>query len=471
MERLTSLTEGRIGRTLFHLSLPIVYANVLQTASSSINSVWVGKFLGEAALTATLTVHTVMLLLLGATFGVATIAATLIAQLLGGSYLREAKRVLGTGITLFTIISACTVAVGPVAAVPTLHLMGTPPESVTLALDYMHMFFFAVPSLYMFLFLALVLQGAGDSATPLLFTILSVAMDATLNPLLIFGVGPIPAFGIAGSALATCMGQGVSVVAMIYYLYRRDHFLCLSRADLPLFRLDWRTAGTLMRKGAPASAQVLVPALSGVLMLTLVNKLGIATASAYAVLIQLWNYVQMPAIAVAAAASSMAAQNVGAQRWDRIGSVLANGILYSSLSTTCMALLLQTLDTRAFGLFMPADSDALFIARHIHYIVTWSLVPLGVSAVLFGVVQATGAVVVPLWINVFTLLGLRYVMATLLISTCNSDFVWWSFPLSAVATLALASYYYKFGKWRAFHVMAAPRVAPNLDASHPYDRP
>src|ERR1700761_7638053 len=127
---------------------------------------------------------------------------------------------------------------------------------------------------------------------------LSVGIDIALNPVFIFGFGPIPRLGIAGSALATFIAQAASLVALIRHLYPRNHLLCLHKEEPRDLRLDWAVVGTLVKKGIPMSAQMLVLSLSGVLMITLVNRFGVDTTAAFGAGMQLWNYIQMPAFAV-----------------------------------------------------------------------------------------------------------------------------------------------------------------------------
>src|ERR1700719_1365416 len=105
MQRPASFTEGSISRALFKFALPILFANVLQSLNGSVNSIWVGRFLGEAALTATSNANTVMFLLIGAAFGISMAATILIGQCIGANDLDETKRVVGTSATFFAAIS------------------------------------------------------------------------------------------------------------------------------------------------------------------------------------------------------------------------------------------------------------------------------------------------------------------------------------------------------------------------------
>jgi len=450
-----SLTEGSIPVGLFRFSLPILFANILQSLNGSVNSIWVGRYLGEAALTATSNANTVMFLLIGAAFGVALAATILIGQYVGASNLRETKRVVGTSATFFAAISVAMAAAGLLLCRPLLLAMRTPPESLELAVAYMRVIFLALPFLYMYAFVMAVLRGAGDSKTPFFFMLLSVGIDIALNPVFIFGWGPIPRLGIAGSALATFVAQAVSLTALIRHLYRRKHMLCLHRDELAYLKVDWTVVGTLVRKGIPMSAQMLVMSLSAVLMITLVNRFGTDTTAAFGAAMQIWNYIQMPAFAVGMGVSAMTAQNVGAGKWERVTRIAGIGVLYSVLLTGSIALLIELLDTQIFGLFLPAGSAALHIGSHLNRIVTGSFIFFGISVALFGVVRATGAVMMPLIVLTVSLLLVRFPLAALFLDSYHADAIWWSFPISSALAALLAGLYYKFGGWRSAHMTPA----------------
>ena len=450
-----TLTEGSIPVGLFRFSLPILFANILQSLNGSVNSIWVGRYLGEAALTATSNANTVMFLLIGAAFGVALAATILIGQYVGASNLRETKRVVGTSATFFAAISVAMAAAGLLLCRPLLLAMQTPPESLELAVAYMRVIFLALPFLYMYAFVMAVLRGAGDSKTPFFFMLLSVGIDIALNPVFIFGWGPIPRLGIAGSALATFVAQAVSLTALIRHLYRRKHMLCLHRDELAYLKVDWTVVGTLVRKGIPMSAQMLVMSLSAVLMITLVNRFGTDTTAAFGAAMQIWNYIQMPAFAVGMGVSAMTAQNVGAGKWERVTRIAGIGVLYSVLLTGSIALLIELLDTQIFGLFLPAGSAALHIGSHLNRIVTGSFIFFGISVALFGVVRATGAVMMPLIVLTVSLLLVRFPLAALFLDSYHADAIWWSFPISSALAALLAGLYYKFGGWRSAHMTPA----------------
>jgi putative MATE family efflux protein len=330
--------------------------------------------------------------------------------------------------------------------------MSTPPDSLALAVAYMRVIFLALPFLYMYAFVMAVLRGAGDSKTPFYFMLLSVAIDIGLNPLFIFGWGPVPRMGIAGSALATFVAQAVTLTALIRHLYRRRNMLCLHQDELAYLRINWAIVRILLKKGIPMSAQMLVVSLSAVLMITLVNRFGVDATAAFGAAMQIWNYIQMPAFAVAMGISAMSAQNVGAGKWERVTRIAGVGVLYSVLLTGSIVLVIELLDTRIFGLFLPAGSQALTIASHLNRIVSGSFIFFGISVALFGVVRATGAVIAPLLVLTVSLLLVRFPLAEFFLDRYHADAVWWSFPISSVLSALLAFLYYRFGGWRSAHM-------------------
>jgi putative MATE family efflux protein len=451
-----SLLEGSLSRGLLLFALPILCGNVLQTLNGSVNTVWIGQFLGEASLAATANANNVMFLLLGGVFGFSMAATILVGQYIGAGELREAKRVVGTSATFFALLSSVMSVAGWYYSERLLRAMSTPPAAIPLATAYMRVIFLALPFMYMYTFVMAVLRGAGDSRTPFYFLVLSVALDIALNPLLIFGAGPVPRFGIAGSALATFISQAVSLVALVAYLYRRKNVLCLYGDELVLLRMDRAIVATLIKKGVPMGLQVFVISVSSVLMITLVNRFGVDTTAAYGACYQVWNYIQMSAFALGMAVSGVAAQNVGAQQWDRVAATARIGVLYNFLLMGSLILLAEFFSRPALALFLPQNSAALPLAMHANRIVAVTFVFYGISTVLIGVVRATGAVLVPLLILTVTVLVMRFTVAYALIDYGQVDAVWWSFPLSSATLAALSFIYYKFGGWRSAHMAPAP---------------
>jgi putative MATE family efflux protein len=293
------------------------------------------------------------------------------------------------------------------------------------------------------------LRGAGDSKTPFRFLVLSVVLDVALNPLFIFGLGPIPAMGIAGSALATLVSQCVALAAILRHVYKIRHPLAIHVGEGAMLKIDWSIIRSLVIKGIPMGLQMIVLSSSMVLFLRVVNRFGSDTAAAFAADMQLWNYVQMPALALGAAVSAMAAQNIGAGHWHRVSQIAKYAVLFNLLLTGVPVILLYLSETYSIGIFLPAGSPALEIAIHVNHIILWSFPLFGISMVLSGVVRAAGAVMVPLVILVIALLVVRAPLAEYSVTHWGADGVWWSFSISAITAAVLSVLYYLSGSWRS----------------------
>ncbi|PWK92465.1 MATE family efflux transporter [Fulvimonas soli] len=463
------LTEGPIARTLLWFALPILGGTVLQSLNASVNAMWIGHFLGEAALTATSNATLILFLLLSAVFGVSMASTILVGQSLGARDLAEAKRVVGTGVGFFVAISVAVAVAGYLATPALLRLLGTPADAQPYASAYLRIIFVALPSMYFYNFLMMTLRGAGDSRTPFLFMGLSVLLDIGLNPLFIFGVGPFPRLGIAGSATATLIAQSTALLALLATLRLRRHFLWIGRRELALLKPDWTILRALVFKGLPMGLQMIVISASAIVMMKLVNAHGSQTVAAYGAATQLWTYVQMPAMAIGAAVSSMAAQNVGARRWDRVARIAGAGVAYNFLLGGALIGLVYLCNRAALGLFLPGDAAALGLAEHLNAIAVWSFLFFGVTFVLFGVVRSTGAVWPPLFVLLVTLWFIRPPFALLLQPRMGADAIWWSFPLGSLASMLLALGYYRFGRWRQAHMLepAPVQQAPSTGQGVP----
>ncbi len=468
MTKPAALTEGPIGRQLLLFSLPILAGNIAQSLNGSVNAVWIGRYLGEAALTAAANANSIMFFLIGSVFGIGMAATILIGQAMGRSDVAQARRVMGTSATFFIGISVLIAASGWWLARHLLAAMGTPAASLPLAEAYLRVIFLAMPLLYTFAFLSAALRGTGDSRTPFRFLLLSVVLDIGFNPLLLFGLGPFPKLGIAGAAWATLIAQAVSLTGLLLYLRHKRHVLWLGRRDARLFRLDLPILRALIVKGVPMGLQMVLISLAMIVMISLVNGYGTATSAAYGAALQLWAYLQMPAMAIGAACSSMAAQNVGAQRWDRVAATARKGVLFNFLLTGALIAPLILFDRWTLALFLPPHSAALEIARHLNHIAVWSFLFFGVTFVISGVVRATGAVVPPLLILALSLWGIRVPFAQLLQPQLGVDAVWWSFPTSATCAMLLSLAYYRWGNWRTARMLAPSRPET---VAHPAEVP
>ena len=449
------LTTGPIGATLLAFALPTLASNILQSLNGSINSIWVGRFLGEGALAATSNANIIMFLMFSAVFGFGMAATILVGQSVGRGDIDAARRAFGSAVGLVTGGAVVIAVLGWAFAPQILRLLATPGSAQQMALVYLRIIFLGLPLSMLGVLVQMSLRGTGDSLTPLWFMILSVVIDSCFNPLLIDGIGPFPKMGIAGSATATLLASAVSSLGLLAYVYARDLPIRLRGAELRYVVPEAALIRTIVAKGLPIGAQMLVMSTAGLTMVGLVNRLGVETAAAYAVSQQLWTYIQMPAMAIGVAVSSMAAQNIGAGKWDRVNAITRAGIAYNTIITLVVITAIILFDRQVMTLFVGSASPAIPIARHIQLISSWTFVMFGATMVLFATVRANGSTLAPLIILAIAFYPVRIGFAILGQRWIGVDALWFAFPIGSLVSLALAALFYRFGGWRS-QVMSVP---------------
>ena len=460
------LTQGPLTRTLLVFALPQLVGNVMQSLNGSINAIWVGQLLGDKALAATANANIIMFLLFSLVFGFGMAATVRIGQAWGGKDIVTARRVLGTALGLTGLISLVMTLGGILYAHALLDWLATPGDARAQALDYLRVVFIANPLTTLTTMIAMALRGAGDAGTPLRFMILATVLDVALNPLLILGMGPFPALGITGSAWATVIATAIGLIAMLVWIYARDLPLRLRGAELGWLRPRREEARYLLSKGLPMGAQMLIISGAGVIMIGLVNREGLVTAAAYGALLQIWNYIGMPAMAIGGAVSAMVAQHIGAGREDRVDAISLSGSLANLAMTGVMIAALVPFDRPVLELFLGAGSPSVQAALHIQDLAIWTYLPFGITIVLFGTLRAYGVIYAQLFVLFAAMYGVRLGGYYLLYPLIGADALWYSYLLSSLASLAMILAVYFRAPWRKLMLarVAAAKVGNALVA-------
>ncbi|WP_262880716.1 MATE family efflux transporter [Psychrobacter sp. ANT_WB68] len=457
------LTEGSIAKTMLLFALPTLGSSALQSLNGSINAVWVGRFLGEEALAATANGNILMFILISFVFGFGMASTILIGQAMGRRNDTMVKKTMGTALGSIIPISILVSAIGWLFAPLLLELLGTPPSAVDLALTYLRMIFIAMPVTLTFTLIMMALRGTGDSTTPLWFIIVSVVIDLTLTPTLILGLGPFPEWGIFGAAFATAVANALALIGMVITMYMRDSVLTLRLPELRFLRADREILKSMFSKGLPMGLQMIVISSAALTMLSLINREGVQTTAAYSATQQLWTYVQMPAMALSAAASAMVAQNIGANQWSRVAGITRWGLIFNLILTGAIIGVLTMFDETILGFFLGSDSEAVPIGRHIQLMATWGFVFFGIAQVLFGTMRANGYVVWPLIVMVISMYPVRLGFAFGLYPLLGTDALWLSFPAGMVATALMGAGLYLYSGWRKGKNLVAEEAAQGTE--------
>ena len=448
------LTQGPVARTLLMFTLPTLGANVLQSLNGSISAIYVGQFLGESAFTAAGISTFVMFAIFSSVFGLGMATTILIGQARGRGDIDEVRRTIGATAGTFIAIGLVMSLFGGMIAPPILRAMSTPVAVLPFATSFLHVVFLGVPLVFMTVLLQSALRGIGDAATPFWTTVLNLIFSVLLNPVFILGLGPVPKLGLAGAAWAGVVTNMICLTFILWRIYSLDLPIRLRGKEFGLLIPDWAHLRPVLVIGVPMGLSMVIMSLSGVVMMGLINREGVETAAAYNAVNQMYGYIQMPAFAVGSAVSAMAAQNIGAGRWDRIGLIARTGVITNVLMTGVLVLVLLVSDHVLLGLFLPVGSKAIPIGEHINLLIGWTFVPMGISMVMTSIVRANGAVVVPFVILVFSIILVRMSVGFGLYPQYGSDAIWWSFMASGGTSALMGIAYYLQGSWRKGQSMA-----------------
>lgn len=442
------LTEGPITPTLIKFALPLLITISLHLIVGTWNAAWVSQVLGPNELIAVVNANVLSTIVMALLSGFGAAAGVFVGQSIGADDLHMMRKVVGTSTTLAVVAGIAIAALGIFGVEFIVDLLRMPAEVRASAITYFRIICLSMPTLFVFVFTTIILRSSGDAKTPSLFSAIWIGLGFILSPILLTGAFGLPALGIAGVAIGGWLANAIALLVLVLYIYAKNLPLALRGENLRYLRPDPTLLKEMVKRAIPSAAESLIINGSYFLLLSLVNAYGVATASAYSAAAQLWGYVQAPAMAMIGAMSAMAAQNIGAKRWQRVNQVALHGSLLGFSSTATMSLLVFALGSIPLQIFLPRGGEEIQIAMEINKIVLWCWPMIAISFGLFAVVRGNGAMLPPAIIFAISLLGLRYPFADQLQSVLGSAAIWWSFPLGTATSALLAFMYFRWGKWR-----------------------
>jgi len=301
-------TSGSVGWPLYHLALPVVVTTLLQTVYNLTDTFWVGRY-GSPELAALTFSFPLVFLFVALGSGVSTAGRVLVAQYEGAGRGSRASFAAGQALGFSALAALVVAAVGVVGIVPLFRAMGAAPGTRELALGYMRYILAGLPLLFLAYTFSALLQGYGDALTPLLVVLGSVLLNLVLDPLLIFGAGPVPRLGLEGAAIATLGSRGVAAVAGVGLLLSGRVEPSVRLADL---RPEPSFLGTVARVGVPASLETAAIAVSVTASLFIVGRFDAPVVAGFGIGERVTSLMFLPAIGVSAATITVVGQNLGA---------------------------------------------------------------------------------------------------------------------------------------------------------------
>ncbi|MGA7249465.1 MAG: MATE family efflux transporter, partial [Candidatus Cybelea sp.] len=434
--------EGKpMWQILLVFLIPLMLSNVLQSASQTMASIWIGRLISTQALGAVSSVFPIIFLLFSFVFGVSSGASVLVGQAFGAHDEHKVKRVAGTVLAAALYLGIVVAAVGALGSTTVLGWLGTPADIIGQADAYARVIFLTMPVFFVYFVYATILRGTGDSTTPFYALIVSAVLAIAITPLFIVGTFGLPKLGVVSAAVAGLIANGAALAWLLYYLHRRNHLLKFDREMLADMLIDWKILYGVVRIGVPTGIQVMMVSLAEIAVISFVNRFGSSATAAYGAVNQVIGYVQFPAISIGIAASIFGAQCIGARREDKLGSVIRSAV---GLNYVIGGLIIGACYLFAWfilGWFI-TDQNTLRIAHQLLMITLWGYLLFGNSAVLSGVMRGSGDVKWPTINGIFAIWGVQVPVAYLLMHRIGLSGVWLGYPAAYCAVLVLQFCYY-----------------------------
>ncbi len=430
--------------------VPLMLSNVLQSASQTMASIWIGRLISTTALGAVSAVFPIVFLLFSFVFGVSSGSSVLIGQAFGARDHHKVKRVGGTVLGAALYLGIIVAIVGALGSTTVLGWLATPRDIIVQSDAYARVIFLTMPVFFVYFVYATILRGTGDSTTPFYALIVSSLLAIVITPLFIVGVFGLPKLGVVSAAVAGLIANAAALAWLLFYLNRRDHPLKFDREMLGDLLIDWKILGAVLRIGVPTGLQVMMVSLAEIAVISFVNRFGSSATAAYGAVNQVVGYVQFPAISIGIAASIFGAQCIGARREDKLGSVIRSAV---GLNYAIGAVLIGICYIFAWiilGWFI-TDPHTLQIAHELLMITLWSYLLFGNSAVLSGVMRGSGTVLWPTINGIFAIWGVEVPAAYILMHYLGLKGVWLGYPIAYCVVVTLQFGYYEFVWKRKTH--------------------
>ena len=432
------LVSDSLRETILRIALPAVASSLLMTLFSSVDAFWVGSRIGAAGLAAVSTslFWIWMIVSLAEMVGVGLTAAA--ARRYGERRGTEAARLAGDALA-FSVVLGIAVAIAGTSALPWLFaVMNTPPEVTALGSTYLRTYLLGAPFIYAFFAIDSAFRASGDTRTPFVLLLASVALTLVLDPALIVGIGPFPRLGITGAAIATISTRGAAAVMGLVIAIRR-RLVAVGRVRLESIVL-------VCRVGLPTAATGVMFSAIYVILTRTTTRFGTPALAALGIGHRVESWLFMIGVGFGAATAAIVGQNLGAGRVDRAERAAWMATAYCT-ALGVVAFALELLIPRQFASLF--TSDPAVIDEAVRYLRVAAISQLAVCSevVLESALGGAGETVPPM-ITSTVLTASRIPLATWAAMRWGSIGIWWVISLTAMARgLAMAGLW-RAGRWK-----------------------
>ena len=433
-----SLVDEPLTRLVRRFAVPAAASNLLMTLFGSVDAYWVGTRVGAAGLAAVSTSVFWVWLIVSLAEMVSIGLTAVAARRRGERRPEEAARIAGEAIGFSVLLGTVVGVTGLLLLGAMFAVMHTPADVTVLGHRYLGTYLLAAPLFFGYFAVDATFRAAGDTRTPFLLLLTSVAVTLVLDPVLILGLGPFPQLGIAGAALATVGVRSVAFAIGLVLLVRRG----LVRVRPP----SGETAWVIARIGMPPALTGVLFSLIYVALTRITTQFGTPALAALGLGHRVESWLYMIGVGFGAAAAAIVGQNLGAGQRER--AMHAGWVItaYATLPSVVGAALAFTIPQHVAALFTP---DVAVIAEAARYLRIVAVAQLFVCAelVLESAMGGAGDTVPPM-VSSTTLTLLRVPLAAWAAARWGTSGIWWVLSLTAVGRGVAMMALWRVGWWQ-----------------------
>lgn len=442
------MTYGAPWKKIILFTVPMIVGNVVQQLYNTVDSVVVGKYIGDNALAAVGSAFPILNLLIVLFVGISAGAGIMVAQYFGAKDREKLSVTIGNCIVLTAIASIFIMVAATMATRPLLRLLNTPDSIIDWCTSYLQILFLGAAGLAYFNILGGILRGLGDSIAALVYLLIASIINVVLDLFFVIKLN----MGVAGVALATAIAQGISAILCAVKLIRmREHFALKSK-HLKLHRIY---SYNIIRLGLPSGVTQMIMAMAMILVQSLTNGFGEMFIAANVIVMRVDGFVMMPNFSFGMAMTTYAGQNVGARSYDRVVRGAREGTLMAVGITTVMTILILIFGRPLMGIFTTTSELVAYSIRMMR-ILAIGYIAMAVMQCLTGVMRGAGDAMTPMWISMISTVGIRVPLAYLLVYLTRSaehpkgrpECLFFSLVTSWVISTFITWILYRRGKWR-----------------------
>ncbi|MGM0396735.1 MAG: MATE family efflux transporter [Bacillota bacterium] len=448
------LNNDNLYKTTLYLAWPVIIQSLLQVSVGTIDIKMVGS-VGVDAISAVGTSRNIIMILMVLVIAISTGTTAMVARFVGKDDAEGASVAAGQAFLLSLLLSAFIVPMGMLTNEFSLRLLGVTDEVLQLAVQYMKVFFLAVPFFLLHFMAKSIFQGAGDTRTPLYIDILMNIINVIGNYIFIFGMFGFPAFGVAGAAMGTALSRIISVIIGWGALLSGKFDVKVRWKDMvtPI----WKASRQIVNIGVPAGLQGLSRnATTFVMFAVLTRTLDAEFAvPAFVIGTNLNQYALMPGLAIGTAAATLSGMNLGARQYDRAEAsgrataILGAGVMFG------ISLLFIIFSDPFINFFLNESNQSVVRIGKIFLIVIGISEPFHAASIIFSrTMQGAGYTKKPFQITFVSWVVIRVLMAIIfgLLLGMDSTGVWIAISATNVISGVWAYAVFKQGKWKSVRI-------------------